>query len=146
MLFCIIPPHIPGNLREVIWDVLESHQLEPTPLPDCASLHLTEDQVDGMRILLEDAPIPSFARAAGPYTVVLLETSRPDVAHALKDALTSTIQGTAMVERWQGGNRRTLPVSTRNYPNAFLREMIIVPTPDQESFVQSIFATAALAA
>lgn len=146
MLFCIIPPHIPGNLREVIWDVLESHRLEPTPLSDCASLHLTEDQVDGMRILLEDAPIPSFTRAAGPYTVVLLETPRRGAVHALKDALTSTIRGTAAVERWKGGNRRRLPVSNTEHPNAFLREMIIVPTPDQEAFLQSIFVAAQVAA
>lgn len=146
MLFCIIPPQITEALQTVIWDVLRSHGLEPTPLINCERVLLTEPQVRALCVALEFAPVPNPDTIHGPYVIVRLETEHRAARQFLKDALSSTIKGTARAPRWEGGIERSLPVSDPEHPRAFLRELIIVPSDQQREFVTALFAQAESAA
>lgn len=147
MLLCLIPPHIEPGLQEAMWDVLESHRLDPLPLRDCTCVQLTEEQVEMLCSLMLTAPLPAFGfNTNKPYlvTVMLLESNHPGAREFLKDALAARIARTADVPVWAGGHRQYRAIKSHDHPNAYLREMLVVVPEERLLTVQTILTQASI--
>lgn len=126
-MLCIIPPHVRKHEQVIIWRVLEGHRLDPEPLEECRQVRLTQEEVTALCVAMESAPIPAFRPDRELYVSIELRSKDPAAPKFLRDALSARLEGTSGVPLWEGGRRRYRDVRIQGHPQAFLREILIVP-------------------
>ncbi len=141
MLICLIPPHVREHERNIIWSTLEAHALDPQPLKECAKKRLSYEQVTALCAVLEFAPIPRYddERTERPYLLIELRSPNPAAKRFLKDALEQRIEGTARIPLWEGGQKRHRSIRSHGHPQAYLREILIVPNDDAQGMILRFF-------